>query len=164
MVFHPSATEISKTLFKLNPNKSHGPDGLTSGFYKAAWDILGSEVTSSIHHFFRSSFLPASTNATILTLVPKFPGASKVSDYRPVACLNTLYKVVSRLLVARLRPILSFLILPITINVQTLNSHIYALLTTSLDSVQNVLQVLHEFGGQCAEIKFLCLRTLSGGM
>ncbi|CAA7014913.1 unnamed protein product [Microthlaspi erraticum] len=51
-------------------------------------------------------------DATILTLVPKFPGASRISDYRPISCLNTWYKVVSRLLVSRLKPILSDLILP----------------------------------------------------
>lgn len=112
MTTAPLATKIKRILFKLNPNKSSSPDGLSSGFCKAAWSILGQEVTSSISNFFSSSFMPASTNSTILTLVPKFPGASKISDYRPISCLNTLYKVVSKLLVARLKPILPGLILP----------------------------------------------------
>ncbi|CAA7048424.1 unnamed protein product [Microthlaspi erraticum] len=56
--------------------------------------------------------MPASTNATILTLIPKKPGASMITDYKPISCLNTLYKVVSRLLVRRLKPILPALILP----------------------------------------------------
>ncbi|CAH8262212.1 unnamed protein product [Arabidopsis lyrata] len=108
----PTSTEIMKVMLKLNPNKASGPDGLTLGFYKAAWGTLGPEVTASISHFFQSAFLPASTNATILTLVPKRPGASKIVDYRPIACLNTLYKVVSKLLVSRIKPILPPLILP----------------------------------------------------
>lgn len=56
--------------------------------------------------------MPASTNFTILTLIPKSPGASMITDYRPISCLNTLYKVVSRLLVRRLKPLLPTLILP----------------------------------------------------
>ncbi|CAL9248346.1 unnamed protein product [Arabidopsis halleri] len=112
MLAVPTSSEIMKVMLKLNPNKASGPDGLTSGFYKAAWGILGPEVTASISHFFQSAFLPASTNATILTLVPKRPGASKIVDYRPIACLNTLYKVVSKLLVSRIKPILPSLILP----------------------------------------------------
>ncbi|KAH0901065.1 hypothetical protein HID58_040568, partial [Brassica napus] len=36
-----------------------GPDGLTSGFYKAAWPILGEEVLCSISRFFTSFFLPS---------------------------------------------------------------------------------------------------------
>ncbi|CAA7043657.1 unnamed protein product [Microthlaspi erraticum] len=112
MTSKPSVEEITKVMFRLNPNKSSGPDGLTSGFYKASWDILGAEVTASISNFFVDSFMPASTNATILTLIPKNPGASKITDYRPISCLNTLYKVVSRLLVKRLKPLLPELILP----------------------------------------------------
>lgn len=34
-----TAEEITSVLFKLNPNKSPGPDGLTSGFYKASCSI-----------------------------------------------------------------------------------------------------------------------------
>lgn len=112
MVVLPTDTEIRSVFFKLNPNKAPGPDGLTSAFFKASWDVVGQEVVSSIQCFFRTSFLPASSNSTILSLVPKFPGASKVSDFRPISCLNTIYKVVSRLLVARLKPILPSFILP----------------------------------------------------
>lgn len=105
-VLGPTVEEITRTMFKLNPNKAPGPDGLSSGFYKAAWGFLGEEVVGAILQFFNSSFLPASVNSTILTLVPKFPGASRVVDYKPISCLNTLYKVFSRLLVTRLKPIL----------------------------------------------------------
>ncbi|XP_056857638.1 uncharacterized protein LOC130506964, partial [Raphanus sativus] len=108
----PTAEEITKLMFSLNPNKAPGPDGLTSGFFKASWSLLGEECIASIQTFFNSGFLPKTTNSTILSLVPKFTGASKISDYRPISCLNTLYKLVSRLLVRRLKPILQDLILP----------------------------------------------------
>lgn len=108
----PTFEEITKVLYKLNPNKAPGPDGLTSGFYKASWSIVGNEVVHAIQHFFYSSFLPATTNSTILSLVPKHTGASLITDFRPISCLNTLYKFVSRLLGKRLKPILLPLIVP----------------------------------------------------
>lgn len=108
----PTAEEITSVLHKLNVNKALGPDGLTSGFYKSSWHILGDEVVNSIRHFFFSSFMPTATNSTILSMVPKHTGASSITDYRPISCLNTLYKVVSRLLVKRLKPILPLLIAP----------------------------------------------------
>lgn len=108
----PTSEEITTVMHKLNPNKAPGPDGLTSGFYKSAWAIVGDEVIASILHFFHSSFMPSTTNSTILTLVPKHTGASLITDFRPIACLNTTYKVVSRLLVKRLKPILTSLIAP----------------------------------------------------
>lgn len=35
MMSVPTAEEIRRLFFKLNPNKAPGPDGLTSGFFKA---------------------------------------------------------------------------------------------------------------------------------
>lgn len=102
MTVLPSPDEIKALFFKLNPNKAPGPDGLTSGFFKGAWSVIGEENTNSVLQFFSSFFLPSSANATILSLVPKFPGATKISDFRPISCLNTVYKVISRLLVKRL--------------------------------------------------------------
>ena len=108
----PTADEIKSVIFKLNPNKAPGPDGLTSGFFKAAWDTVGEEVVNSITQFFLTGFLPSSTNATILTLILKFPGASKITEFRPISCLNTIYKIISCLLVKRLKHVLPSLILP----------------------------------------------------
>lgn len=112
MVKLPTDEEIKRTMFKLNANKAPGPDGLTSGFYKAAWNILGQELTLSIKNFFYTGFLSYAVNSTILSLVPKGIGASAVSDYRPTACCNTTYKLISKLLVKRLKPLLPSLILP----------------------------------------------------
>lgn len=112
MLSFSSSEEIRKLFFKLNTNKAPGLDGLTSGFIKSAWDFVGEEAIASVKHFFTYVFLPATANSTILSLVPNFPGASKVSEFRPIARLNTVYKVISRILVARLKPILQHLILP----------------------------------------------------
>lgn len=111
MMMHPTEEKIRKTLFKLNPNKSPGPDGLTSGFFKAAWTVVGADVITGIKSFFTSGHLPISTNSTILSLIPKHPGASSISDYRPISCCNTLYKLISKILVHRLKPLLPDLIL-----------------------------------------------------
>ncbi|XP_048599540.1 uncharacterized protein LOC125579745 [Brassica napus] len=88
----PDAPTITKTILKLNPNKSSGPDGLTSGFFKG--------------------FMSSAVNSTILTMVPKHPGASAVGDYMPISCCSTLYKAVSKILVSKLKPLLPDLILP----------------------------------------------------
>lgn len=108
----PVQAEIANILKKLNPSKAPGPDGYSPGFFKAAWPIVGDEVLLSISNFFVTAFMPRSTNATLLTLVPKKPGATGITDYRPISCCNTTYKTISRLLVKRLKPILPRVILP----------------------------------------------------
>lgn len=108
----PSVEEIASTLLKINPNKSPGSDGFTSAFFKASWQIVGQETITAIQKFFQTAFLPTSTNSTILTLVPKKPGASAISDYMPISCCNTTYKAISKMLVKRLKVILPEVILP----------------------------------------------------
>ena len=75
----PTSDEIMKIMFSLNPNKAPGPGGLTSGFFKASWSLLGKDCAISIQKFFNTGFLPKTTNSTILSLEPKFTGASKIS-------------------------------------------------------------------------------------
>lgn len=65
-----------------------GPDDLTSGFFKSAWDFLEHEFLMAVSQFLASGFLSVSVNATILTLIPKFLGALAISDYKPISCLN----------------------------------------------------------------------------
>lgn len=108
----PSDLEISSSLLKLNPNKSPRPDGYSSAFFKAAWPVVGEETTAAIKQFFITGVLPSSASATILTLVPKTPGAALISDYRPISCCNTTYKAISKILFKRLKTILHEVILP----------------------------------------------------
>lgn len=108
----PTVAEIANVLKKVNPRKTPGPDGFTSAFFTSAWSIVGDEVLQAIQKFFVSYFLPRSTNAPILTLVPKKPRATCIGDYRPISCCNTTYKSISRLLVKRLKLILPGFILP----------------------------------------------------
>ncbi|XP_039161265.1 uncharacterized protein LOC120289927 [Eucalyptus grandis] len=85
--------EIRDTLFSLPRGEAPGPDGFTVEFFKSNWDIVGPSVLDAVKEFFSSRRLLKEVNNTILTLVPKVPNACAVTDYRPIACCNTIYKV-----------------------------------------------------------------------
>lgn len=59
---------------------------------------IGSTISISFHgvvsegSFFYSDSLLREVNKTIIALVPKIPNATKLSDYRPISCCNTIYK------------------------------------------------------------------------
>lgn len=104
--------EIKGVLFSMPSNKAPGPDGYPVEFYKSAWPIIGKDFTTAVQSFFIYGFMPRGVNATILSLIPKRTDPETMKDYRPIACCNMLYKVVSKLLANRLKELLPELIEP----------------------------------------------------
>lgn len=107
-----SEEQIQSCLFKMPRNKTPGPDGFPVEFFKGAWAIIGQEFIASVKSFFVHWFMPTSLNATSLILLAKHPGADTITEFRPIACLNTQYKLITRLLSNRLEMTLPGLILP----------------------------------------------------
>ena len=61
---------------------------------------------------FSAMDIPEELNRTHITLIPKIPGPETLNNYRPISLCNTVYKIVSKILVAWLRPLLGKLISP----------------------------------------------------
>lgn len=66
-----SGEEIRAAIFDIDGNKSPGPDGFGSAFYKAAWPTIGGEVIEVVQEFFRARKLLEQVNATVISLIPK---------------------------------------------------------------------------------------------
>ncbi|GJZ84343.1 RNA-directed DNA polymerase, eukaryota, reverse transcriptase zinc-binding domain protein [Tanacetum coccineum] len=49
-------------------------------------------------------------NATLIALVPKSTTPQKVSDFRPIACCNVIYKCISKILTNRIKTALSHIV------------------------------------------------------
>ncbi|KAL0302257.1 UNVERIFIED_CONTAM: hypothetical protein Scaly_3037800, partial [Sesamum calycinum] len=104
--------EVKTAFFDIEEDKAPGPDGFSSGFFKAAWPVVGEEVSRAIIDFFKTGRLLKQLNATLLTLIPKVRTPHSVAEFRPISCCNVVYKVISKILVSRLREILDLLISP----------------------------------------------------
>ncbi|GKA46438.1 RNA-directed DNA polymerase, eukaryota, reverse transcriptase zinc-binding domain protein [Tanacetum coccineum] len=102
--------EIKTDTFDIEDSKSPGPDGFTSRFFKAAWNIIGKEVCLAVHEFFSSGKLLGEMNTTLISLVPKIPTPNKVLDFRPIAFCNVLYKCISKIMTNRIKRVLGKLI------------------------------------------------------
>ncbi|KAJ9536699.1 hypothetical protein OSB04_un000084 [Centaurea solstitialis] len=103
-------SDIRNAMFSIGNEKAPGSDGYSARFFKAAWSVVGEEVTTAIHNFFYRSSLDKELNHTLLCLLPKRPNSSSVTDFRPISCCNVLYKCISKILVDRIKPYLDGLI------------------------------------------------------
>ena len=74
--------------------------------------MVGNSVKSEVKSFFANQRVPDCLNQTLVALIPKQLGPEKVSQYRPINLCNTVYKIVSKILVQRITPLLPNLISP----------------------------------------------------
>lgn len=61
---------------------------------------------------FATGFFDHSIAETLIVLIPKVDNPKSFKDFRPISLCNTIYKIVIKVLVNRLRPLLKDLIGP----------------------------------------------------
>ncbi|XP_074278389.1 uncharacterized protein LOC141601980 [Silene latifolia] len=104
--------EIISALFSIGSDKSPGPDGLSSAFFKDSWDLISYDFCNVVQEFFRTRKMCKQASSTLITLIPKKKVSSSVLDFSHISCCTTLYKTVSKVLANRLKVTLPYLIVP----------------------------------------------------
>lgn len=87
-------------------DESSGPDGYNVEFLRASWSIVGADVVKAVKEFFQNGRLLKDLNRTTIVLIPKSPEAASLGEYRPISCCNIVYKIISKIITNRLKPIL----------------------------------------------------------
>ncbi|XP_062088814.1 uncharacterized protein LOC133795381 [Humulus lupulus] len=102
--------EVKVALFQMHPDKAPDPDGMGPNFFQHHWGIVGADIVNMVKDFFVSGTLHTGLNETNLVLIPKKKNFSTMSDLRPIALCNVLYKVISKVLANPMRGLIDQII------------------------------------------------------
>ena len=99
--------EILQVISDLEGDKAPGPDGFTMAFYKHCWRVVEKDVLVVFVEFFHHYMFEKSLNATtFIVLIPKTNDASNIRDFQPIRFVESVYKILAKVLTNRLKVVL----------------------------------------------------------
>ena len=83
-----------------------GEDGLSIEFYKATFHIIKHDLLDVLNKMLIEKFIPRKIKRGIIKLKFKEGDENDISNYRPITLLNLDYKILSKIIDLRLKPVL----------------------------------------------------------
>lgn len=108
----PSTMELYNVVMDFHPLKAPGPDVLNPIFFQKFWHLTNTHFLQVVQDFFSHGNLSPSVNTSPIVLIPKNTHPESIKHFRPISLCNTIYKIISKIFVHRLRPILCSIISP----------------------------------------------------
>ena len=102
--------EVKLALWSMKAFDAPGPDGLHAGFFQFFWPTVGASVVQEVQKIFSEKRVPRYLNETLIALILKIQGPETFGNYRPISFCNTVYKIFTKLIVNRIRPLLDMII------------------------------------------------------
>ena len=99
--------EVRWDLFEMNPSKALEPDGIQPHFFQVGWPVVQHSLVRLVNHVLAEPEAIKDINHTFISLIPKKDLVEHVADFRRISLCNTAYKLITKLIVNRLKPLLS---------------------------------------------------------
>lgn len=106
----PILEEVKDALWSIPKDSSPGPDGFSASFFITAWDIVKDDLLVVATEFFGGTPLTSALGATNIFLIPKVEAPDSFAKFRPISLCSVVYKVLSKIMVAGMVPLLDKLI------------------------------------------------------
>ncbi|XP_061347266.1 uncharacterized protein LOC133292825 [Gastrolobium bilobum] len=107
-----SMAEVTKLLNGMNAFKASGLDGFPAIFFQKQWNLVKDQVYNAVIDMWSNPDRVEEFNNTLLVLIPKVKRPDCISQFRPISLFPVLYKILSRVIVHRLKPVMDKLISP----------------------------------------------------
>lgn len=104
--------EVKNPFFSMQPMKAPGPDGFQPEFLQTYLGKIGSSIFDQFKLCFTNWNFPKEINKCFITLIPKIENPESISNFRSITLCNVSYKILSKVLVNRIRPMLDKIVGP----------------------------------------------------
>eukprot|EP00253_Pinus_taeda_P005286 PITA_05286 len=85
-------------------------DGFNVDFFKACWSIVKQDILNMVEDSRNKRIVLKVLNTSFISLIPKQDNAMTPDRFRPIALCNVVYKIISKIIANRLKPLLPALV------------------------------------------------------
>merc|ERR1712240_421701 len=110
LVNEMSMGELEEIVKDCDRNKSPGLDGLSYEFYQKTFPVIKEDLLAIYSSQLNRNRLIKSNKEEVTRLAPKVEGVPAVDELRPITLLDCDYKILSKWLVDRMKPVLPVVI------------------------------------------------------
>ena len=111
---------------------------------------MGDNVINEVQEIFATSITPGYLNETLISLIPKRPEADCLAAFRPISLCNTVYKIVTKIIVNRVRNLLPNLISPLQMA--------FVLSRLGLDNMIIAQEIIHTISGKRGQVGYMAIK------
>lgn len=79
-------------------------------FYRTCWDFIKDDLVKVFHEFHERGILQKGAHSNFIALIPNKKGICRVSDFKPISLIGSMYKIMPKVLSCRLRLVMSNII------------------------------------------------------
>lgn len=101
-----SDLECLNALKGLAQNKAPGPDGFQVMIIRKCWPFTKEDIMRVVRDFNKWGTMNWRLKSTFISLIPKKNVVEEIRDFRPIGLMNSIYKMISKVLAERLKQVL----------------------------------------------------------
>ena len=102
--------EVLSVVRDMEGDKALGSNGFSMAFFHHCWRVVERDVLAVFEEFYQHCKFEKSLNATFIALIPKKNDASNIRDFKFISLVESMYKILAKVLANRLKVVLDQLI------------------------------------------------------